>query len=254
MGKGKPDVIIPLGNGSAKGNWEVRFLLRSIAMHLKGYGNIYLVTDNCPGFINRATVNVIPIKDTYADNKDANLHKKVLAVLQGYDVDDFVFCADDNAFLQDMDAASIPVLHNPRGRDHFAILPHTIWRKRVTNTFEWAEKRGLQLRHNYECHAPQLFHGQAILEGMKDVDYISQPGLTIYTTWRVLEGIPDSIPQEQCKWTFNGECAETLKAMSDAELCSKPMIGFDDGFVVGGGMERFANLFPEPCKYEIVRG
>lgn len=134
------------------------------------------------------------------------------------------------------------------------LKPHTAWRERMRNTLEWAERQGFRLECNYDCHAPQLFDGGRILAGMDraEAEFVTRPGLCIYTVWRVLEGVPASLPQASFKTGFNGECAETLQAMSDADLCARPLLGYNDGFVVGGGLERLQRLFPEPCKYEVT--
>jgi len=245
-----PPVIIPLGRGSARGDCELRYLLRSIDRHLKGHGGIYLVTDRCPGFINRNTVNVVKAGDAHADNKDANLHDKVLAVLRGYDVDDFIFAADDNVVMQDVDAAMLPVLHQTRTSDTCGEATSR-WGRRLAHTLDWAASRGAAVSHPLECHAPQLFHGRAILEGMDAVDYASQPGLTIYTTWRVLDGTwRDAVPLEGYKTTLENRDATRLMDMTDADLKARMFLGYNDGAVACGMLDRLARLFPSRSIYE----
>lgn len=217
-----PDVVIPLGNGSRNGDMELRMLLRSMEKNLKGYGRAILVTPCCPDWIDRRRVEVLDVPDAYSNNKDANLHRKVLEAIRRYGIRSFVFCADDNAFLSPVEASEIPVLHSHRPLEAFRD-GDGIWRKRVWNTVKWAKGIGIDLPHAYECHAPQLFDGQGILEGMNGVDYVAQPGLTIYTTWRAVTGTwKDSVDQRGWKQTLE-------MPMDDCVLdWGKAFLGYND--------------------------
>ena len=243
------DIIIPLGNGSHNGNEELKMLLRSIEKHLKGYDRVFLVTQYCPEWIDREQVTVVNINDPFTDNKDANLHRKTLMTVEKYGIDGFVWCADDNCFLQDIDASSIPAIHNHRPNSLF-YESSGIWRLRVRNTLEWAKARGVNLPHNMEAHCPQYFDGKALVEGMKDVDYVSQPGLTIHTCWHVVTNTwQGSVNQMDVKHTFELEFDETITHMTDEELCSKMFIGYNDQ-TCGRVLKRLHTLFPTPSKYE----
>jgi hypothetical protein len=245
-----PDIIIPLGRGSTSDNAELRFLLRSIDAHLKNYGRVFLATDCAPDWLSDE-VTVVEVKDIYSDNKDANLHHKILKVLDKHDVGDFVFCADDNCFLQDIAAAAIPALANGKARASFEGDSLSKWQRRVRNTLEWADGQGAKLEHHCECHCPQLFHGALLRERLPKVDYTAQPGLTIYTTWRVLTDTwRGALPQAQYKTTMENECGETLARMSDAELCARPFLGYNDGGVTGGLLDRLARIFPSKSRFE----
>ena len=244
------DILIPLGNGTFDNNNELKILLRSIDKHVKDLGRIYLITTGVPKFVNTDVVQVVPIEDTYEHNKDANLHKKVLETIRKFGIKDFVFCADDNAFLQDVRLASLPKLHNSRGIDRFP-ADGSIWQQRMRHTFEWSKERGVELPYNFECHAPQRFDGQRLIEKMNGVDYESLPGLTIYTTWRVvLDDWQGSQHQNTYKWTFDNAVDETPRTIDDAHLCSKMFVGYSDAGVQAGITTRLLKHFSEPCRFE----
>lgn len=246
----KPDVIIPLGPGSSHDNMELRYLLRSIERNLEGYGRVIIVSTCAPEWLDRNAVEVLEEGDIYDHNKDANLHRKTLEAIRRLDVGWFVWCADDNAFMQPVKAGWLPTLHNHRGQEAFKGDGGT-WRVRVLNTFAWAASRGVDLPHNFECHAPQLFDGRALLEGMKGVDYGKQPGLAIYTTWRVVtDSWRYSADQRDHKLTFELECGDTIRQITDAELCAKPFLGYSDAGVRCGILERLAGIFPEKSRFE----
>ena len=246
-----PDVIIPLGPGSASDNAELRYLLRSIERNLQGFGRVILVSTCAPEWINKDAVDVLEVGDRYDHNKDANLHLKTLEAIRRRNVSWFVWCADDNAFMQPIRANWLPVLHNHRGRDAFNGDSGSNWRTRVLNTFAWADGRGAKLPYNFESHAPQLFDGRGVLDGMQGVDYWSSPGLTIYTTWRVVtDSWHYSEEQSEHKLTFELECGDTIRKMTDKKLCEKPFLGYSDAGVRCGILDRLAKIFPEKSRFE----
>ena len=245
----KPDIIIPLGNGSRSNDDELRILLRSIDRNLRGYGRVFLVTSYCPSWVNRDMVTVVNIEDLYHDNKDANLHLKTLKTIEKYNVRHFVWCSDDNVFSQPMYAGMIPTVHNHRRNEDFSQNEANRWRNRVRHTLDWAESRGVHLEHNYECHCPQLFDGKALLEGMKDVEYVRQPGLTIYTTWRVVtDSWKDSIDQRDVKATYEMDKYEDYKT---DDLHAKPFIGFNDQTFLNGLRDRLLKEYNDRSKFEL---
>lgn len=239
--------IIPLGNGSWQGrNDELRLLLRSLERNAIGLGTIYIATIYKPSWLKESDgLVVVPIKDIYNSNKDANLFEKTLRTIEMYNIGDFVFTADDAALLKPMNLADIPVLHNHRDNGRFYCQSLTKWQNRVRNTLEWAKARGSVLPHNYECHCPQVFDGKALIEGMKDVDYVTQPGLTIYTAWRVVtDSWRDSQNQLDFKETHELPCTAT-----DIRF-DKPFIGYNDT-AFGCIREELFRRFPERSKYEL---
>lgn len=241
----KIPTIIPLGNGSWQGrNDELRLLLRSLERNALDLGEVYIITDCCPEWVDRKALVVFPMGDIYSGNKDANLHRKTLACIQAFGIGKFCWCADDNLLCKPMNLADIPVLHHHRENERFYCQSPTKWQRRVRNTLEWAKARGVELEHQFECHCPQIFDGRKLLEGMKDVDYVSQPGLTIYTTWRVVTDTwRDSQSQLDFKNTYELPCTAT-----DIQF-DKPFLGYNDtGF--GCIRERLFKEFPETSRYE----
>ena len=245
------DIIIPLSNGSSVNNAEIRILLRSIEKHLKGYGRIFIVTHYAPDWLDTSKVTLVDVDDVYNQNKDANLHKKILGVIEKYNVSDFVFCADDNVFMQDIQARAIPILMNAKPRADFFKDDLSKWQTRVKHTFEFGDAKGVKLEHHFEVHCPQLFQGKLLAEKMKDVDYVSQPGLTIYTTWRIVTSTcKTSLFQNDHKLTLENECAERLAEMTDQELQGKLFLGYNDGAITGGIIERLKRIFPNKSSFE----
>lgn len=247
----KIDILIPLGNGTIDNNNELKILLRSIDRHVADLGRIYLITTGVPKFVNTDVVQVVPIDDVYQHNKDANLHHKILQTIEKYNIGKFVFAADDNAFLQDVRLSALPRLHNSRGIDRFP-ADGSIWQQRMRHTFEWAKERGVNLPYNFECHTPQLFDGQVLIDKMQGVDYETQPGLTIYTTWRVVsDDWQHTQPQNDYKWTFDNAIDETPRTIDDAHLTMRMFVGYSDAGVQAGITARLLKHFPDKSRFEI---
>lgn len=88
-------VVIPLSCGSSRGDMELRMLLRSLEACASDLGDIILVTEHVPAWLDRSQVRVLRAGDRYAANKDANLHAKTLAAIREFGLGDFAWSADD---------------------------------------------------------------------------------------------------------------------------------------------------------------
>lgn len=241
-------VLIPLGQGSYRNNDELRYLLRSLDRNA-GQPHVYLMTMCAPAWINPEHVTVVPLPDPYSDCKDANLFYKTHKTIEKYNIGDFIWTADDAAILQTLNLEDIPVIHNHRPNNIFYEKPQTKWRARVAATLDWAKSQGVDLPHNYECHCPQKFNGQAILKGMKNVPFYPQ-GKTIYTTWRVVTNTwQNSKDQMALKHTFELEGDDSIKRMTDKELFSKPFLGYGDA-CAGYVLDRLSQIFCTRSIYE----
>lgn len=240
------DIIIPLSKESRNDNIELRMLLRSIEQNAGNVGTIYIATMFAPEWLDKTKVVVVPIKDSFLSNKDANLHKKILEVIGRYNVGKFVFSADDNAFLQKIDLESLPITHNSRGIQQ--LRQNNKWENRVVNTLRFGEKRGIRLNCNFESHCPMEFDGQKILSGMKGVDYASQPGLTICTCWKIVSNACADIGVEQSTVKVTMESAEsTSRSLVDGKL----FLGYNDNALQNGLKQKLLKLFPHKSKYEL---
>ena len=241
-------ILIPLGTGSNSDNDELKILLRSIEKNVSNLDKIYLITTAKPDWlIDTDDIVIVPIRDRWTDNKDANLFDKVHTTIAKYNLDQFCFCADDNAFMQPIDLTAIPTLHNHRDLEWFMKNVGGKWTRRVKDTLLWAKSRGVELPYNFECHAPQIFNGQAILQGMQTVDYIARP-LTIYTAWRaVTDTWHNSTDQRDFKNTYEIALYDDYK---QDDLTSKPFIGYSDSTFLNGLRERLFKVFGEKSHYE----
>lgn len=246
--EGRIPIIIPLGNGSWQGkNDELRLLLRSLERNALDLGEVYLVTDCCPEWVDRKALTVVPIPDIYKDCKDANLFNKVHETLKMHpEIGKFVFMADDNLFSKPVVLEDIPPIRNHRPNSVFYKGNLTKWQRRAKSTLEWAKSLGVCLEHNFEAHCPALLDGERIREKMDTFKYYpdSTNGKTIITTWRVVtDSWRESESQTDWKETYEMPCT-AIDVRFD-----KPFIGFNDiGFSCI--REELFRRFPRPSRYE----
>jgi len=110
------DIVLPLGKQSYKNNIELKYCLRSIEKHLKGYRNIYIV-----GELSEWIKNVIHVrvKDScHLENKEKNIFNKVYTACQIPELsEDFLFFNDDHFLLQDIEADKFPFHHKGQMTD-----------------------------------------------------------------------------------------------------------------------------------------
>jgi hypothetical protein len=112
------DVVIPLGSGSRWKDNELRYALRSIEKHLKGYDKVFIV-GNCPKWINlektltetncglligypEKPIIHIPCPDI-PGRKEFSIFSKIMKAVEDERCsEDFVFSNDDIFFLKDI--------------------------------------------------------------------------------------------------------------------------------------------------------
>ena len=240
------DIIICLGRGSSHGDDELRILLRSLERNVSGTGRIFIATHYAPKWLESSKITVVDIDDIYTDNKDANLHRKTLEVIRRYDIGRFCWLSDDVVFLKSVDLKDIPILRGIKPCGEFQ--PDRIWTNRLCHTFDFARSVGADIHFSYEVHAPQVFDGRLLLEKMDGVDYVIQPGLTIFTAWRAVcgqIGLPDEQPFTGWKETLSTDVAAV-----NAKL-DRPFVGYnDDAFDVIDFRKRLFRIFNEKSIYE----
>jgi hypothetical protein len=186
------------------------------------------------------------VADSEKHLKDANLIHKILYAIEHLHITGKVaFFSDDQCLLQSIKLAELPPVFNNRDKSKFGTPLSGRWHKRVLNTFNFLESRGIYLDHNYESHTPQVYDAPSLLKAMADVDYRTQPGLTINTLFMGLLGIKGGISQGSVKFTVECENHENYIIPEDRLFC-----GYNDAGFRSGLRELLFEHFPEPCKYE----
>ena len=237
----KIDVVIPLGVGSKHNNMELRMALRSVERCVLDLGNIYIISDAAPDWLQ--TVKVIPVKDRHVRNKDANIIDKLLAAADRPELSQkFVFWSDDQFVLQPVALQLLPSVFNRRCRSDFN--GDKIWHRRMRNTFDLLARKNIHLQYNFDSHVPQLMDKELFRKVMRSVDYTVAPGYCVNTLYFGLAKIPGVIPQERLKATVE-KSAILPKLPAD-----KLFIGCNDEAMLGNLPELLTEYFPEKSRCE----
>lgn len=240
------DLIVPLGYGSKSSDDELKIMLRSAERNALGLGRVIVVSDHVPGWLDVSQVVLVDEGDHFLHNKDANLIVKTLKAIDQCAVERFCWCSDDCAFNLPIRLSRIPLLISSRDRSEFS--GESVWHRRVRNTFSWAESLGVRLESTYDVHCPQFFDDAATLSRrMKEVDFETEPGLTIMTAFRVVMGETEgALRQPAWKNTVEGNFSD-----GRSQELGRHFIGYNDRGFATGLREWLFRKFPEKSRFEL---
>lgn len=245
-------LLCPLKSAESPTNdQELRILLRSIDRNVTGLSKIYIMTTRKPKWlVENDMLEVVPLQDAPLQKDGVLIFKTLMCLKRKQITGDFAWCADDNVFMQPIDIRSIPPIHNHRPNSIFYKEPQTIWRKRVRHTLEWAKSKGVELQHQFECHAPNVFNADLVLQNAKDEEWQDEIGLTIYTYFRVITDTWRN-SEDQTKWKQTYELPmEEIRTMKKEDFMTKPFLGYSDPAVQAGILDRLQEIFNERSQWE----
>lgn len=241
-GEDKVDIVFTLaGENSRTDNEELRIALRSIEKHAKDLGNVYIVTDNAPKWLDN--VNIIHAHDIYTDNKDANLITKLLKACVCDKISDrFMYWSDDQVLTSDISLKHTIPVYNDRGIDHFS-SSSSRWGTRMRHTLELVRDMGGDASCNWDSHVPQPIDKIMFSHIMGSLDFSTQPGLCVNTAYFGIKGEAKQCCQSSVKLTYEN----TDTARYDF---NKVFVGYNDEGYFAGLREALLAKFPDKSKYE----
>lgn len=225
------DIMYPLGNGSRYNDDELRYSLRSVEKHLKGYDRVFIV-GRLPHWVRKESVVHIPKDDV--GRKHESIYLKIMAAIDAGISEVFQFWNDDHFLLQDLNA--------------YAILDY------YDNTIDyWAKKSTGKYRRSceatrpgkyFDVHTPILYscdHFRYVFDG---IDWSSGDPLIKSTYANAKCGV---FAEEISDLKINGEyTAEQIKAMIHGRMFFS--IG---NYSLYPAMRQVLNeLYPNKSKYE----
>lgn len=241
MYRHRTDIVIPLGTGSCRNNFELRMALRSIARYAVNAGNIYIAASALPDWVCQVKTLLVP--DRHKHNKDANIIEKILAAVNLPELsENFVFWSDDQLALNNFDAGNLPISCNPRQYKDFD--SKKIWHRRMRNTFDYLLKNNIKLNCNFDSHVPVTMQKTLFKKIMQDADYTQEPGYCINTLYYGMAGLQGGIKQKVIKYT-----AESSKKLNCLPL-DKLFLGYNDAAMQSDLPQLLQEHFKEKCKYE----
>jgi hypothetical protein len=145
-------IVIPLGIGSHWQNQELRYCLRSIEKHLRGYGDIFIIGEKPPWL--RHVIH-IPFDEGFAPKcheKERNIFTKIMAACADERVtDDFLFMNDDHYLLREYEAGAFPYYYDGDLAEKMTVTDykHTVW-----NTMALFNEEALY----FDIHCPIIYN------------------------------------------------------------------------------------------------
>lgn len=143
------DIVIALGTGSRWQDNELRYALRSIEKHLKGYGEVLLIGEK-PKWIQNVKHYDVPDKP---GRKNFSIFQKILTGCEWVTGDDFLFWNDDHFLLKDLDVKDFKYWYDG---DCF------LWSHKATGLYKKAitATNNLPGKNNYytDIHVPIVYN------------------------------------------------------------------------------------------------
>lgn len=149
------DLVYTVRDESTWDHNELRYSIRSMAKHLKGFDRVVIVGHR-PDFVKE--VVHIPAEDPYRYNRARNIYEKILAVCNDPEISDRFICASDDHFLlHDFEAATFPnfyccTLQETASKMH----DDNYYKKHVQVTLDVLTAAGLPTI-NFNVHSPVVY-------------------------------------------------------------------------------------------------
>lgn len=237
------DVIYALGKGSIHQNIELKYSLRSLEMHARNIGNVFLIGEK-PKFLNYEFVQHIHVRDNNLPER--NIKNKIIAACELPQLSErFLFVNDDHFLLKEIDAANYPYYFkkNMSLLQGWQVRPRTDeYAQSLKNTHDVLSERGLPGKH-FDIHYPIVYNKYLFPQIIQSYNwsrkYVSK---SLYSNSLNIEGIEAT----DLKLNRAYPLATMMNMIADREIFS---IG---DYAFGIDLHRlFQQLYPNKSKYEI---
>lgn len=234
------DVVYALGNGSIHNNNELKFSLRSLEKHCKGYNNIYVIGEK-PWWI----TNIIhkPVKDIQP--KAVSILNKIKFACKIPELSErFLFVNDDHFFLKDMDITEMEYQYN---NEEMRMILETREKTDGYRSLVESTNKVTKEANYFDIHKPIIYEKSKFLDMCKKYNFAKyKDGLlvkTMYCFYNQIKGVEaeDYILRE--KMTVP-ELKEKLK---DADIFS-----IHDPAVNRDFINFIEEIYPEQSNYELL--
>lgn len=237
----KIDIVIPLGSESFSSNLELRLALRSIDRFAAGAGQIWIVGDTVPDWLQN--VRIVTEPDRHFHNKDANIIDKLLTAANQKDLSErFIFWSDDQAALHRFIIQDMQPVFNRRSRKYFT--RERMWHRRMRRTFDFLAQQGKNLHWNWDSHVPQIMQKSLFKKIMAGIDYQTPEGYCVNTLYFGLTDTPPRLEQSRIKTTC--ETAQHYPYLPRERL----FIGYNDAACRGNILQLLQEYLPAMSVYE----
>lgn len=152
------DIVYIIGTGSKWQNNELRYSLRSIAKFGANLGEVYIVGDDLPHFVNPYSVTFIKACDITTNKPALNVYYKLCRLFKLTKVERFLLSSDDHFLHHPVDFDKWPLFY--KGKEMPKYNSRGVGDKRYTKTMAdtrtFMEQYALDLRY-WEGHINKLY-------------------------------------------------------------------------------------------------
>ena len=246
------DVVYVIGTGSKWQNNELRYSLRSIAKYGIGLGDVYIVGDVLPDFVNPDTVMYLPYKDVAGDPPAVNVYRKIAHLFDHTNLSKFLLSSDDHFFIKPAYFGVWPLHykgdHMPEpGAKNVGDKRYT---RSMVDTGLYMEAHDLDMRY-FEGHTNKLYMRFA-WEMMKDdmQHWMFGTEFGISTNAPMAAQILKVFTDYPCHYRKDIKLRH-LNTPEDWELLKDAdSFSIYDSAINTGVADFLQQLFPEPCRFE----
>lgn len=232
------DVVYILGNGSPWQDNELRYSLRSVEKHLKGYRNIYLIGEK-PKWISDQVIH-FPCPEDPEVCRERRIMEKVAFACQVEEISEtFLFFNDDFFLVEDI-KTDVPYFQNGTLKEAMGRrkLEDSYWHS-IRNTHKAADG------DNFDIHYPILYNKKDFLAAMSRHNWNKKHGYTVKSLYCNTLGITGP---------YLKDLKINKKAMKDKLLeiiKGRDLFSISDRSLNTEMKELLNDLYPHKSKYEI---
>lgn len=232
------DVVVPLGNGSRWHDNELRYCLRSIEQHLKGYGEIFIIGEKPEWLTN---IIHIPFKESSNTKyRERNIYEKIIVACADIRLGKrFIFFNDDHYLLQDIKADEFPYHYK-------GAMEGNANNRRATDPYGNTLRNTLKVTsnqvNNYDTHCPIVYDKELFATSVGRLDWVVPFGYAIKTVYCYYNGITGE---------YYEDCKAGLQGVEQLREIVKDRLYFSTAPKMGKALKMFLEeLYPNKSKYE----
>lgn len=155
------DIVYVIGTGSRWDNNELRYSLRSICHHGFNLGQVYIVGDELPDFVDPGKVHYLHFCDSPNLSPYQNVFRKIQFFFGASTVNRFLLSSDDHFFIKPVDFDEWPLHykgdHMPTEAQMTDVnIGDARYRRVLIRTAKFMEANGFDMRF-FEGHTNKLY-------------------------------------------------------------------------------------------------
>lgn len=254
------DVVYVIGTGSKWQNNELRYSLRSICKFAKNLGDVYIVGDQLPDFIEPSSVKFLQVKDAAQGRPQYNCALKIRYLFENTDVDRFLLSSDDHFFIRPVNFDQWPLHYKGKElpRDDTKGVGSARYTRAMAYTRRFMERHLLDLRF-WEGHTNKLYTRAAweyLTNGEIGEDFFrtmeaSPYGICVNSPMQAVIYQQEAVYGRVNVWQRKDVKLHHLNTPEDWELLKNTeSFSIYDSAISTGVAGLLQVLFPEKCRFE----